>query len=257
MTKITPGASAPETRKLAREVPVALTYNGVSHVVMMTTPADLNDFALGFSLSEEIIRDPRDLKSIDIFEAEKGFVAKMEIPKPNFEALLKRDRNLVGQAGCGLCGIAEIDDAVRSYPAIETRPKAARAAVFKALEGLRAHQPQNRETGACHGAAFAGWGGAILLAREDVGRHNAFDKLIGAMAREGVDFKTGFALLTSRCSFELVQKALALKIPMLVTISAPTDLAVTLAKAHRLTLVALARSDAVLAFSDPFDLFGQ
>lgn len=253
LKEMKPGSSGDSTRTLAAEVPIALTYNGVSHVVMMASPADLEDFALGFSLSEEIIETPDELKSLEIFEAEKGFVAKMEIPNKNFEGLLKRGRNLVGQAGCGLCGVAEIDQAVRSYPPITVRPKARVEAVFKALKALSKHQPLNKETAAVHGAAFADWQGNIQNSREDVGRHNAFDKLIGAMATQ--DFSTGFVVLTSRCSFELVQKALAMKIPMLVTISAPTDLAVKLAKDHDLTLIALAREDSVLVVSDPFDLF--
>lgn len=242
-------------RTVPSETPVALTYNGVSHVVMMVTPADLKDFALGFSLSEEIIGTPADIKSLEIFEAEKGFVARMEIPKEKFKALLKRDRNLVGQTGCGLCGVAEIDEAVRSYSPLTTKPKAKVEAVFKALADLPKHQPLNKKTGAVHGAVFSDWQGNIKCAREDVGRHNAFDKLIGAMATQ--DFSNGFVVLTSRCSFELVQKALALRIPMLVTISAPTDLAVKLAKDHDLTLIALAREDTVLVVSDPFDLFAR
>lgn len=255
LTEVAPGVAKRTRRTLASEVPLALTYNGVSHVVMMTSPADLEDFALGFSLSEEIIETPDELKSLEIFEAEKGFVARMEIPNKNFEGLLKRGRNLVGQAGCGLCGVAEIDQAVRSYPPITTKPKAKVDAVFKALGELSNHQPLNKETAAVHGAAFADWQGNIQTSREDVGRHNAFDKLIGAMATE--DFSAGFVVLTSRCSFELVQKALAMRIPMLVTISAPTDLAVKLAKDHDLTLIALAREDSVLVVSDPFDLFAD
>lgn len=255
LKELKPGGSGDSTRTLPSEVPIALTYNGVSHVVMMASPVDLEDFALGFSLSEEIIETPGEMKSLEIFEAEKGFVAKMEIPKANFDGLLKRGRNLVGQAGCGLCGVAEIDEAVRSYPPITTKPKATSKAVFKALGELSKHQPLNKETAAVHGAAFADWQGNIQTSREDVGRHNAFDKLIGAMADQ--DFTKGFVLLTSRCSFELVQKALAMKIPMLVTISAPTDLAVKLAKDHDLTLIALARSDSVLVLSDPFDLFSE
>lgn len=255
LTEVTPGVAKSTHRALASETPVALTYNGVSHVVMMVTPADLEDFALGFSLSEEIIESPDEIKSLEIFEAEKGFIAKIEIPKKNFKALLTRGRNLVGQAGCGLCGVAEIDEAVRSYPAIITKPKATSEAIFKALAVLANHQPLHLETAAVHGAAFADWQGNIQTVREDVGRHNAFDKLIGAMATQ--DFSKGFVVLTSRCSFELVQKALAMKIPMLVTISAPTDLAVRLAKDHDLTLIALAREDSVLVVSDPFDLFAK
>lgn len=242
---------------VAAEAPIALTYNGVSHVVMMVTPADLEDFVVGFSLSEEIIVSPADIKELEIDQVDNGYLARIEIPKEKFDALLKRDRNLVGQTGCGLCGVAELEEAIRSYPKIRTKPKAGAAALFKALQALETHQPLNQATGAVHGAAFAGWGGDILTLREDVGRHNAFDKLIGCMARKNKNFQDGFVLLTSRCSFELVQKALAMKIPMLVTISAPTDLAIKLAKDHNLTLVALARPDSMLCVNDPFVLFAD
>ncbi|MEE8258844.1 MAG: formate dehydrogenase accessory sulfurtransferase FdhD [Sphingomonadales bacterium] len=255
LAELRPGETLKGNRVFASEVPVALIYNGVSHVVMMATPSDLEDFALGFSLSEEIISNPGEITAIDITEAEKGYIAKIEIPVARFEALIQRGRNLVGQTGCGLCGVAELEEAVRAYPKIKTKPKINKKILFKTLETISDHQPLNQDTGAVHGAAFVDWEGTILALMEDVGRHNAFDKLIGHMARAGMDFRGGFAVLTSRGSFELVQKALSVGIPMLVTVSAPTDLAITLARDHDLTLVALARADSMLAVNDPFDLF--
>ena len=257
LSKLTPDSTSPGVRNFAAEAPIALTYNGVSHVVMMVTPADLEDFVTGFSLSEEIISLPSDITELEIDQVDDGYLARIEIPKEKFNALLKRDRKLVGQTGCGLCGVSELEDAVRSYSPIKHKPAADKKALFKALYGLDKHQPLNQTTGAVHGAAFVDVAGNIQALYEDIGRHNAFDKLIGHMARENIDVIKGFVLLTSRCSFELVQKALAMKIPMLVTISAPTDLAVKLAKDHDLTLIALARADSVLVVSDPFDLFAE
>ena len=255
LTELKATGASKGDRAFATETPVALTYNGVSHVVMMATPAELEEFAVGFSLSEEIITSPPDILSLEITEVEKGVIGKIEIPAGQFEALINRDRHLVGQSGCGICGVAEIEEAVRAYPKIKTKPKAGTDALFRALKDLPEHQPLNRDTGAVHAAAFCSWDGNIMAAFEDVGRHNAFDKLIGHMALQQLDFASGFALLTSRGSFELVQKALAMKIPMLVTISAATDLAVRLAKDHDLTLIALAREDAVLVLNDPNNIF--
>lgn len=256
-SEIKPAGVSKGERSFAAEAPIALTYNGVSHVVMMVSPADLEDFVIGFSLSEEIVSSPSEITSLEISEAELGLIARIEIPQAKFEALIQRGRNLVGQSGCGLCGVAELKDAIRSYPPIRQKPKAGKKALFRALSQLEGRQPLNRATGAVHGAAFVDAKGNIKALFEDVGRHNAFDKLIGYMARENIDVTKGFVLLTSRCSFELVQKALSIGVPMLVTVSAPTDLAIKLARDHRLTLIALARPDSMLAVNDPFDLFAR
>lgn len=255
MTIVKPDGTEPGRRAVPAEVPVALTFNGVSHVVMMATPADIEDFAVGFSVTEGVVAGPAEIAELEVREIEQGLLVSMQIPAPRFEALLEGRRNLVGQTGCGLCGVEEIEQAVRSYAKIAAQPRCASAEVFRALETLRSHQPLNAETGAVHAAGFADWTGAFLAVREDVGRHNALDKLIGDLLRRGRDPTDGFAVLSSRCSFELVQKVLAVGIPMLVTISAPTALAVQLAKDHDLTLIALARGDSMLAFNDPFGLF--
>ena len=243
------------TRDLAAEVPLSLTFNGVAHVVMLVTPADLRDFVIGFSLAEEIIAAPEEILSLDFRDVEGGILAAAEIPKDRHRHIIEGRRNLVGQSGCGICGVVELEHALRPLPRIKTKPLVPRAALFNALEGISAHQSLNRETGTVHAAAFADAQGTVIAVREDVGRHNAFDKLTGHMAQEGIDPASGFVLLTSRCSHELTQKAIRLGVPLLATISAPTTMAVDMARAHDLTLVALARSDNMLCFNDPHGIF--
>ena len=252
---LTDNSVTASSRRVPSEVPVALTYNGVSHVVMMATPKDMEDFAVGFTLTEGIVGSPEEIAEIELRQVEKGWLVWMQIPKPRFEALIDNRRNLVGQTGCGLCGIEDLESAIRTYPKIKTKPHCGRPELFKALGRIRGFQDLNAETGAVHAAGFADWSGRFLSVREDVGRHNALDKLIGDLARRSIDTTQGFALLTSRCSFELVQKALAVAIPMLVTISAPTELAIDMARDHDLTLIALARRDSMLCFNDPFEIF--
>jgi FdhD protein len=167
--------------------------------------------------------------------------------------LAERRRALPGQSGCGICGISTIEEALPQLPLLSSAPRLSREAVFAALNGLPELQVLNRATGAVHAAAFCRSDGTISAVREDVGRHNAFDKLIGHLARGHQDLSAGFALLTSRCSYELVQKAVLAGIAALVTVSAPTELAVEIARASKLTLIALARRDSFLAFNDPFN----
>ena len=245
------------SRPLAAEVPVSLTYNGIAHVVMMCTPQDMEDFAIGFSLAEGIVESPAELLGVEVREVASGLLVRVDIPPARSEQLIGRRRGLVGQTGCGICGVTELEHAIRAVRTVPPPPVIAPQAVFRALEALSDHQPLNRATGAVHAAAFADAEGNILLAREDVGRHNALDKLVGAMAREGRNAASGFAVMTSRCSFELVQKCAGAGIPTLVTVSAPTDLAADLARRAGLTLIALARRDSALVLSDPYDLFGQ
>lgn len=267
LTKSEPAATAVErdTRELAREgeqphlraVPVetalAMVYNGLSHAVMMVTPADLEDFAVGFTLSEGIAKSPDDIKAVEIRTHEEGLVAEIEISQSCFEQIVEGRRNLVGQTGCGLCGIEDLEHAIRSFEPLDNRVAVDRQAIFRAVDGLREHQHLNRQTGAVHAAGFATSKGDYIAVREDVGRHNALDKLIGFLVRSGRLGEPGMVVLSSRCSFELVQKMLAVRLPVLVTISAPTSLAMDLARRYRLTLVALARSDSMLVVNDPFD----
>ena len=241
-------------RAIPAEVPVSLTYNGLSHVVMMASPSHLSDFVLGFSLTEGIIRSADELLDLNIEDTDKGVLLNAQIPDTIYNDLVSRRRNIVGQTGCGLCGLIELEQVARPLPPIETAPRLSQAAAMRAVDALADWQPLNAETGAVHAAAFCDETGAIHLAREDVGRHNALDKLIGSMAAAQIDPATGFVVLSSRCSYELVQKAIAARIPALVTISAPTELAVDMAKEGALTLIALARADSMLCFHDPFDV---
>jgi FdhD protein len=242
-------------RDIAGEVPISLAFNGLAHAVMMATPTELEDFAYGFALTQEIIGSAREIESIELLKLPIGYLAQIRIPEDRFQVLTNRRRNLVGQTGCGLCGLVELDQAVHALQPIEAAPQISRAAIFRALAASRDLQALNKATGAMHAAFFISPEGEPLLVREDVGRHNALDKLIGRMAREKIDAREGFLLLTSRCSYELVEKAVIARAPALVTISAPTSLAVARAEAARLTLISLARPDSALVFNDPYGVF--
>ncbi len=249
------GRDAAQQRQVPVESPVAISFLGIGYAVMMATPADLEDFAYGFALSERLIDRAADVAGIEIRAAEGGVLLGIELIPERHDRVLARVRHRVGDSSCGLCGIENLEQALRPLPAVPAPARIERAAIFRALEAIRAHQPLNAETGAVHAAALCDVEGHVLAAREDVGRHNAFDKLVGHCLREGLDMGAGFALLTARCSYELVEKAALAGIPMLVTISAPTSLAVERAKQAGLTLVALARADSVLVMSDPHGLF--
>jgi FdhD protein len=254
--RIKDGIATPLDAEIAAEVPVALVYNGTSHVVMMTTPNDLADFAIGFSLSEGILVRTDQLLDLALEDGEDGIQVQLEIAEDAYAALANRRRNLTGRTGCGLCGVDELVQVARPLRPVGAGRKIDIAAIRKALDALPGHQAVNRRTGAIHAAAWADADGAIWLLREDVGRHNALDKLIGAMARGGVDFESGFAIITSRCSFEMVQKAATLGIPFLVAISAPTTMALRIAKRAGITLVALARADAMSVYANPGRITG-
>jgi FdhD protein len=243
------GAATPMLDAIAEEVPVALAYNGVSHAVMMSTPADLEDFALGFSLSEGILQHPDELRDVTIADAPQGLIVDLAISSRRFAELKQRRRSLTGRTGCGLCGVDSLDQAVRPLRSVRHESSIAVEAIRRALDALPDWQVLNRVTRALHAAAWADADGAILLAREDVGRHNALDKLIGAMATAKIDPSSGFVLITSRCSYEMVQKAVTAGIPLVAAISAPTALAVRMAETANLTLVALARADGMRVYS--------
>ncbi|WP_239017775.1 formate dehydrogenase accessory sulfurtransferase FdhD [Sphingomonas aracearum] len=235
------------TRPLAIEAPVALEFNGIGYAVLMATPTDLGDLAYGFALSERLIDDAGDIAEVDAHRTARGTVLRVTL-RPGLAArVADRVRHRVSDSSCGLCGIENLEQALRPLPRIAAPWQGDRAAVFHALERFREHQPLHRTTGAVHGAALCDAEGGIRLVREDVGRHNAFDKLIGAMLRLDTAWEGGFALLSSRCSYELVEKAVLAGCPMLATISAPTSLAVERAAAAGLPLTVLARPDAVLA----------
>ncbi len=246
LTVLPDGKIVGNSRPMAIEAPIAIEYNGLGYAVMMATPIDLHDFAVGFSLSEKVIESPSEVIDVDICETANGWFVRMRVDPDRMAPIFERARLRVSEGSCGLCGLENLEQVMRPLPPISARVGANGAAIFAALGNLDGRQPLNRETGAAHGAAFCTDTGDVMLVREDVGRHNALDKLIGALARQGIDPASGFFLLTARCSYELVEKTIIAGCPLLVTISAPTTLAVERAKAHGLTLVGLARPDAIL-----------
>jgi FdhD protein len=239
--------STPTTWSLPEEVPVAVLLNSQSYAVMMATPADLEDFALGFVLSEGLVAHYSHVHNVIVLNQDEGFSVDVSIPEDKLLRERMVSRSLEGRVGCGLCGIAELEDAIRmpqdKVKAVAFTP----AAIAKAFGTLPQHQPMNEVNRTVHAAAFCSVDGAVLLAREDVGRHNALDKLIGAMARHTAIPVAGFVLMSSRCSFELVQKCARVGIGALATISAPTALALKLAQQAGLQLAALSK-DGVMIF---------
>ena len=234
---------------VAEEVPVAMIYNGLSHVVMMASPTDLEDFALGFSLTEGIIESKSEFTDCEISRAGEGVEARIEISARAFFRLKEHRRALQGRTGCGLCGVESLEQVLRDLPKLNSELRVSPRAIHRALDALPALQGLNRITHALHAAAFCTPEGEIVGVREDVGRHNAFDKLIGTLAKDGFDTGSGFAVITSRCSFEMAQKAVSAGIPILAAVSAPTHLAIKLAASYDLTLLALARSDSMKLFT--------
>jgi FdhD protein len=255
--RVSPDGAWPATRIVPAETPVAISFLGIGYAVMMATPADLEDFGVGFACAERLITSADQVTDISMKPEPPGILLNLELVRECEDSLLRRVRHRVGESSCGICGIENMAQALRPLPRVGA-PAASisRSTLFASLETLRDHQPLNAETGAVHAAALFDSAGALVAVREDVGRHNAFDKLIGHGLRTGIDRSNGFALLTARCSYELVEKAALAGIPLLVTISAPTSLAVARAREAGLTLVALARSDAMLVVSDPHGLFG-
>lgn len=227
-------------RELVAEVPVAIEINGLGYAVMMATPADLEDFAMGFVAAERL----GEVAEVEAHPVERGVLLRVTLTDP--AAVIERVRHRTTDSSCGLCGIDSLEAAMRPLPPVQARSAAQAAALFRAAGALRDHQPLNRATGAAHAAALCDADGAIRLVREDVGRHNAFDKLLGAMARQGLGWDQGFALISARCSFELVEKAVLAGCPLLAAISAPTALAARRAQEAGLGLAALVRPDALL-----------
>ncbi len=240
-------------RPLISETPVAVEYNGIGYAVMMATPLDLGDFAIGFSLSEQLIDKKCEILAVDCHKAEKGWVIRIQLPLEKAEKVFARARQRVSESSCGLCGMDNLDEVMRDLPEVTAELEVPSSAIFRALSSLREYQKLNAKTGAAHAAAFCAPDGTILIVREDVGRHNALDKLIGAIALSGQSAGNGFLLLTARCSFELVQKAILANCSLLVTISAATDLAATTAIKHGLQLISLARPDSALSASPQSD----
>lgn len=233
-------------RAVPAETPVAIEFGGIGYAVLMATPAKLGDLVTGFALAERLIERADELIELECVETDRGVVARAWLSAERAGRVADRVRHRVSESACGLCGIENLDQALRPLPRVSNVSDASDAAIFAALASLRDLQPLNRDTGAVHAAALVAGNGTIRMVREDVGRHNAFDKLIGAMARGGLGWDGGFALLTSRCSYELVEKAALANCPLLVTVSAPTTLAITRARDAGLRLIVRARRDAML-----------
>jgi FdhD protein len=237
--------------RVAVEAPVAFLYNLESYIVLMASPSDLEDFAYGFSIAEGVVAGADEIKSVRTGPNGAGMTVSIEVPEARAEVLGARKRNLEGRTGCGLCGLVDIEEVLRELPALPATRAVSAAALLDALAALPGQQALNQETGAVHAAAFAGRDGSLLCVREDVGRHNALDKLIGAAARQGLDPRDGFIIITSRCSMEMVQKTATFGCPILVAISAPTSLAIELADKSNLTIAAFARGDRLSLYTHP------
>lgn len=240
-----------KTDQVAEEMPVALVYHGVPHVVMLATPANLEDFAVGFTLSEGLVGKPEEIRSVEVTEGPQAADVRVTVAWERFSELLQRRRNLTGRTGCGLCGAETPEDAIRELQRVGPGPTVSTAGLHEAIEQLGSMQPINARTGSVHAAAWVVPGKGIQLVREDVGRHNALDKAIGALVRSGADFGSGYMLITSRASFEMVQKSATVGISFLAALSAPTAFAVRVAEKTGLTLVAFARRDRHVVYTHP------
>lgn len=260
---LAPALDAPITGgrwRVAEEAPVAIVYNKRNYAVMLSTPADLEDFAVGFSMSEGVVDCIGDISSVDIHQSERGVELQISIAPDKLERLDIRQqrRNLVGRAGCGLCGLENAETFFETLPKVTDTPSHITPSALKnALGSFAKYQPLNDETRSVHAAAWADFNGAILYAREDVGRHNALDKLLGALARAEIDRKAGFIVMSSRCSYEIVEKAARLGATAIATISAPTAFAIRKAAEANLTLYARAGDDFVQIINEEAETNGK
>ena len=236
---------------LAVEVPVALEYNGISHVVMLASPNDLEDFALGFSLTEGIIAQPSELYDVEVERRDDGLLVHLQIASERFVALKARRRNMTGRTGCGLCGTEALDQVRRVVEPVTHRQHFADHQLMAGMRAMQALQPLQQQSGATHAAAWMDAQGQVVLVREDVGRHNALDKLIGALVTRQTDLRTGALLITSRASYEMVQKAAIMHIGLIAAISAPTSFAVSLAESTGVTLIGFMRDHSYVIYTHP------
>lgn len=238
-------------RILPEEVPIALTYGRMTHAVMMATPQNLEDFAYGFSITEGIIKTAEQMAELEIVNRPVGIELRMELAHDRLDALMQRRRYMAGPVGCGLCGLESLEAVLRHLPTVDADLRVSGAGLLKALDTLSRGQSLHHATHAVHAAGFWSQADETVLVREDVGRHNALDKLGGAMARQGMDPRQGAVVLTSRVSVEMVQKTAMLGVPVLVAVSAPSALAVRTAQAAGITLIARARGNSFDVHSHP------
>lgn len=249
---VTHNSASKGSRAVPEEIAVAFTYGSATFAVMMATPENVEDHALGFTLTEGIIESAAEIEGIEIVPHEEGVEARMILNEKRDEQLLLRRRRLAGPGGCGLCGIESLEAAIAPVRAVNATLRVDPSTIFSALHALRSGQQLNAATHAVHAAGF--WSvvqNRLVALREDVGRHNALDKLAGALARAGVKAEAGFIVMSSRLSIELVQKAAMIGCPMLVAVSAPTNYALRAAEAAGMTLVAVAREDSFEVFTHP------
>jgi formate dehydrogenase accessory protein FdhD len=243
------GAVSERTETIAEETPVALVYNGIPHAVMMATPQDLEDFALGFSLTEELIASPADLQRVECVRYSQGIEVQALVAPEREAEIAARTRRLTGRTGCGICGADSVASVLKTLHPVAAGTTIRESAVRTAMNALTAHQTLNAAAGAVHAAGWAGLDGSVELVREDVGRHNALDKLIGALLRRGTDPASGFVLVTSRASFEMVQKTTRFGAALMAAVSGPTGLAVRIAQQAGLTLVGFARGSRLTVYT--------
>ena len=248
------GQNSTREDQLAQETPVALVYNGISHAVMLASPSDLVEFATGFTLSEGIAESAEEIYDIDVTAVADGIEVHIDLSARRMEALKVRRRNLSGRTGCGLCGTESLAEVERAQSPLPRVAGFSVGNIHRAMQSLAAGQRMHSLTGAVHAAAWAMRDGRVEHVFEDVGRHNALDKLIGCLAREKKSFSDGCALITSRASFEMVQKCLTLRIPLLAAVSAPTSLAVRMAGESGLTLLGFVRNGQHVVYADPHHL---
>lgn len=249
--KVTAAAAAWGERDVPVETPVALVYDGGTYAVMMASPTDLEDFAVGFSLSEGIVATPGEISSLEVIEQQNGIELRMWLAEDRARDLVARRRQITGPTGCGLCGVESLDAVAAGITPVESNTVFSAADVAAAMASLAPAQALNRRTHAVHGAGYWTREQGLVAIAEDVGRHNALDKLIGRLTRTGVDIARGMIVLTSRVSVEMVQKAAIARAPVIVAVSAPTGLALKTADAAGITLVAVARADGFEVFTHP------
>ena len=246
------GATTPSEETVAEEVPVALVYNGAPHAVMMASPADLEDFAVGFSLTEELVPTPADVLGIEVQRYSLGIEVQLQVTAAVAEAIAGKSRSLTGRTGCGICGSSTLEGTIKTLHPVPPGGRFAPEVLHRALAALAARQDLNQLAGTVHAAGLARPDGTLDLVREDVGRHNALDKLIGALARRGsMPVGDGFLVVTSRASFEMVQKATVAGAPLLAAISGPTGLAVRVAEQAGVTLVGFTRGGRHTVYTHP------